>query len=594
MEQVTEQSVTLTIDGRSVSVPPGTLLIRAAERLGIEIPRFCDHPLLAPAGACRQCLVEITDAGNGRGFPKPQPSCTIPVADGMVVETASPAAAKAQAGILEFLLINHPLDCPVCDKGGECPLQNQSMEHGRGESRFHEPKRTWPKPIPISETILLDRERCVLCQRCTRFAAEIADEPTLVLLERGGHQQVGTADGRPFDSPYAGNVIDLCPVGALTSADYRFRSRPFDLVSTDSIAEHDACGAAIRVDHRGGVVVRRVARTDPEVNEEWITDRDRFGFHYLTAPERLTEPLVRVAGELRPATWPEAIAAAAGGLPTGATGVLTGGRITLEDAQAYAAFAREVLATDDIDFRARPVSEEESDFLRAVVRGSASVTYADLLAADVVALVALDPRAEAGTIDLRLIQARKRGVLVTTLPGRHTKGSPEQPERMTSGRGLTERSVVLVGERAAHTPGAIAEARRAAEAAGARIAWVPLRAGDRGALEAGCLPLEGGRDTGRMIAAARDGDLEALLLGGVPASDDLVEAARTAFTVCLELRRTAVTEVADVVLPVAPVTDKAGTFVTWEGRERPFPQVFDRPGSYADARVIASIRKVLS
>ena len=294
----TVKTVSLTIDGIQLSVPENTLVIRAAEQVGVQIPRFCDHPLLAPVGACRQCLVDIPDAGNGRGFPKPQASCTLPVAEGMVVNTqvTSEVADKAQQGIMEFLLINHPLDCPVCDKGGECPLQNQAMSNGRGESRFFESgglKRTFPKPINISAQVLLDRERCVLCARCTRFSAQIAGDPFIELLERGALQQVGIYEQEPYDSYFSGNAIQICPVGALTSAEYRFRSRPFDLVSTPSIAEHDACGSAIRVDHRRGKVMRRLAGNDPEVNEEWITDKDRFAFHYASAGDRLTYPQIR-------------------------------------------------------------------------------------------------------------------------------------------------------------------------------------------------------------------------------------------------------------------------------------------------------------
>ena len=321
----TVKTVSLTIDGIQLSVPENTLVIRAAEQVGVQIPRFCDHPLLAPVGACRQCLVDVPDAGNGRGFPKPQASCTLPVAEGMVVNTqvTSEVADKAQQGIMEFLLINHPLDCPVCDKGGECPLQNQAMSNGRGESRFFESgglKRTFPKPINISAQVLLDRERCVLCARCTRFSAQISGDPFIELLERGALQQVGIYEQEPYDSYFSGNAIQICPVGALTSAEYRFRSRPFDLVSTPSIAEHDACGSAIRVDHRRGKVMRRLAGNDPEVNEEWITDKDRFAFHYATAGDRLTYPQVRDRvedggdGQLRPASWTEAFAIAARGL----------------------------------------------------------------------------------------------------------------------------------------------------------------------------------------------------------------------------------------------------------------------------------------
>jgi NADH-quinone oxidoreductase subunit G len=375
--------VTLTIDGIEVSVPKDTLVIRAAEQVGVQIPRFCDHPLLDPVGACRQCLVEVPDAGNGRPMPKPQASCTLPVAPGMVVHTqaTSAVADKAQQGIMEFLLINHPLDCPVCDKGGECPLQNQAMSNGRGESRYVEAKRIYPKPINISAQVLLDRERCILCARCTRFSEQIAGDPFIALIERGALQQVGIYEKQPFESYFSGNTIQICPVGALTSADYRFRSRPFDLVSTPGVGELDACGAAIRVDHRRGKVMRRLSGADPEVNEEWITDKDRFAFRYATMPDRLIHPLVRDAetGEHRPASWTEAFAIAARGIrAAGGTGVLTGGRLTVEDSYAYSKFARVVLGTNDIDFRARAHSAEEAAFLAAKVALEGGVAPADL------------------------------------------------------------------------------------------------------------------------------------------------------------------------------------------------------------------------
>src|SRR5918912_1345121 len=324
-----EDLVTVTIDGLEISVPKGTLLIRAAEQLGISIPRFCDHPLLDPAGACRQCLVEVTDMGNGRGMPKPAASCTTTVMPGMVIKTqlTSVVADKAQQGVMELLLINHPLDCPICDKGGECPLQNQAMSNGRTDSRFVDTKRTFAKPIAISTQVLLDRERCVLCARCTRFSEQIAGDEFIDMLERGAAQQVGVAADKPFQSYFSGNTIQICPVGALTSAGYRFRSRPFDLVSTPGVGEHDACGSAIRIDHRRGRVMRRLAANDPEVNEEWICDKGRFGFRYAQQRDRLQTPLVRNAeGDLEPASWPEALQIVAQGLlaDRGRIGVLTG------------------------------------------------------------------------------------------------------------------------------------------------------------------------------------------------------------------------------------------------------------------------------
>ena len=275
---VPEGHVAFSIDGITMTAEKGTLIIRAAEQLGIEVPRFCDHPLLDPVAACRMCLVEI------EGMPKPQPACAIPVGDNMVVRTqrTSKIADDAQKGVMEFLLLNHPLDCPICDKGGECPLQNQAMTAGRPESRFEGRKRTFPKPINVSVQILLDRERCVSCARCTRFADEIAGDAFIDLLERGAQQQVGISEDTPFDSYFSGNTVQICPVGALTNARYRFRARPFDLVSVPTVCEHCASGCALRTDVRRGEVQRRLAADDPAVNEEWNCDKGRFAFPYLS------------------------------------------------------------------------------------------------------------------------------------------------------------------------------------------------------------------------------------------------------------------------------------------------------------------------
>ena len=517
--------VTVTIDGIQVSVPPNTLVIRAAEQVGVQVPRFCDHPLLAPVGACRQCLVDIPDAGNGKPIPKPQASCTLPVAPGMVVETqvTSKVADKAQQGVMEFLLINHPLDCPVCDKGGECPLQNQAMSNGRGETRFEGVKRTFPKPINLSAQVLLDRERCIVCQRCTRFTDEIAGDPFIEMVERGAQQQVGIAADAPFLSYFSGNTIQICPVGALTSAEYRFRSRPFDLVSTPGVAEHDACGAAIRVDHRRGKVMRRLAGNDPEVNEEWISDKDRFAFHYARQDDRITHPMIREDGELRPASWPEAFTVAARGLQAaGASAVLTGGRVTAEDAYAYAKFARVALGTNDIDFRARPHSAEEADFLASFVALNADVSYADLETASVVVLAGLEPEDEAATIFLRLRKASKNKTKIVALAPYSTRGLAKMNGRLIptapgaeaealaalANDGLTALDtggVILVGERLAQSHGALTAALELAKTTGARLAWVPRRAGDRGAVEAGCLPtlLPGGRPAADAVRSRR-------------------------------------------------------------------------------------------
>jgi len=390
--EIAVEIITLTIDGFEVSVPKGTLVIRAAEKLGIQIPRFCDHPLLDPVGACRQCLVEIEV--NGRKFPKPQASCTIPVEPGMIVNTqlTSAVADKAQQGVMELLLINHPLDCPVCDKGGECPLQNQAMSNGREESRFEGTKRTFEKPINISSQVLLDRERCILCARCTRFSEQIAGDPFITLNERGALQQVGIYEKEPFESYFSGNTVQICPVGALTGASYRFRARPFDLISTPSACEHCASGCDMRTDVRRGKTLRRLAGDDAAVNEEWNCDKGRWAFKYVNAKDRITTPLIRdESGQLREASWPEALALAAKGLKGNRSAVLVGGRATLEDAYGYSKFARIALKTNDIDFRSRVTSKEEKNFLASHVVGN-QVNYKTLIEQIMLFFLVLKPK----------------------------------------------------------------------------------------------------------------------------------------------------------------------------------------------------------
>jgi NADH-quinone oxidoreductase subunit G len=663
--EVPEGYVKLTIDGEEVIAPKGELIIRTAERLGTVIPRFCDHPLLDPAGACRQCLVEVEM--GGRPMPKPQASCTMTVADGMVVKTqlTSAVSDKAQQGVMELLLINHPLDCPICDKGGECPLQNQAMAHGRADSRFVDKKRTFPKPLPISSQVLLDRERCVLCQRCTRFSAQIAGDPFIELLERGAHQQIGTAEtadvldmasrttsGQPFQSYFSGNTIQICPVGALTSAAYRFRSRPFDLVSAPSVCEHCSSGCAERTDFRRGKVMRKLAGNDPDVNEEWLCDKGRFAFRYAEAEDRIRRPLVRDAsGELKEAPWTEALRIAAEGLAKArddrGVGVLTGGRLTLEDAYAYSKFARIALRTNDIDFRARAHSDEELDFLGGRVAGTTpenGVTFAALEKAPTVLCVAFEPEEEAPIVFLRLRKAaRKRSTKIVHLGQWNTPSV-----RKTSGEllacapggesaaidGLAEHapdlhaalsqegSVVLVGERAAEVPGLFAALHELSERTGAKIAWIPRRAGERGALEAGAaptllpggrlvadaaaraevesdwgvtLPAEPGRDTTGILAAAADGSLGGLVFGGVDPNDlpdpelALRALSRADFIVSLELRPSGVTEHADVVLPIAPDVEKSGSYLNWEGRRRAFDTTLENTGALPDCRVLDTL-----
>ena len=626
--------ITVVIDGFEVSVPKGTLVIRAAEKLGIQIPRFCDHPLLDPVGACRQCLVDIEI--NGRAFPKPQASCTIPVEPGMIVKTqlTSPVADKAQKGVMELLLVNHPLDCPVCDKGGECPLQNQAMSNGQGETRFEGVKRTFQKPINISSQVLLDRERCVLCARCTRFSLQIASDPFITLNERGALQQVGIYENQPFESYFSGNAVQICPVGALTGASYRFRARPFDLVSTPSACEHCASGCDMRTDVRRGKTLRRLAGDDALVNEEWNCDKGRWAFKYVTAVDRLTTPLVRnEAGELVSASWPEALAAAAKGLKAAKAAVLVGGRATYEDAYGYSKFARVALGTNDIDFRSRVTSDEEREFLAARVVGT-STTYTDIDRADQVLLVGFEPEEESPIVFLRLNkQVRKRALKVTAvatklsigvekLKGEFVKTSPGQEAAAIASQALTAKSVILVGERAGESAGALSAVGALADSTGAKIAWIPRRAGERGALEAGAignllpggrpvtdaaarvdistvwgtdsLPTHVGKSTAEIFAAVNSGEIGALLVGGVdPLDGDNSQAAlaalEKAFVVSLEIAPSAVTQRADVVLPVAAITEKSGSFLNWEGRPRSFDEAVQDSHNRSDLRILSMI-----
>ena len=626
----TEQAVemiTCVIDGFEVTVPKGTLVIRAAEKLGIQIPRFCDHPLLAPAGACRQCLVDIEI--NGRAFPKPQASCTIPVETGMIVKTqlTSEVADKAQKGIMELLLINHPLDCPVCDKGGECPLQNQAMSNGRSESRFEGVKRTFEKPVPISSQVLLDRERCVLCARCTRFSEQIAGDPFITLNERGALQQVGIYEDEPFDSYYSGNTVQICPVGALTGTSYRFRARPFDLVSTDSACEHCASGCAMRTDVRRGKTLRRLAGEDSTVNEEWNCDKGRWAFKYEVAKNRITTPLVRDAnGQLQEASWPEALAAAAKGLKESRAGVLVGGRATVEDAYGYSKFARVTLATNNIDFRSRVSSKEELDFLASV---PTSATYKDIDNADHVVLINFEPEDESPIVFLRIYkQVHKRSIKVTTIAALASRGSQKlkanliktaagsEVSAINSISGLTGKSVVLVGERAAETQGALSAVAKLVKESGAKLGWVPRRAGERGAIAAGALPnlLPGARPiedasarvdisaawsvdsvpttAGMSTEEIINSDLQAILIGGVDpmdiSSDAKVKLAKK-FIVSLEIRQSDITEIASVVLPVAAVVEKSGSFMDWQGKVRKFDAAVEQSLNRSDVRILSML-----
>jgi NADH-quinone oxidoreductase subunit G len=395
--------ITFTIDGREVRAPDGEWLLEAAKRGDIEVPYFCyERKLGPPVGACRMCMVEI------EGMPKLQVSCATPVKDGMVVHTQTDRVKHAQNAVVEFLLVNHPLDCPVCDKGGECPLQDISYGWGSGRSRFVEPKRNFPKPIALSPLVAIDRERCILCYRCVRFSQEVAEDYQLTFLDRGDHTFVGTFDGRPYVAPFSGNVIELCPVGALTSTAYRFRARPWDIENSGSVCTlcPSQCNIAFTV--RDERVERVLARENPEVDDGWLCDKGRFGYQAIHSEERITQPLIRDGGHLRPVTWERALETAVEGLHKAGAGsaALIGGATTNEEGYLLQRILREGLGSANVDSRRSGTLPAE--IARLLSRPELSASVADIDRAAVVLVIGSDPINESPIIDLRVRKAVRR------------------------------------------------------------------------------------------------------------------------------------------------------------------------------------------
>ncbi|HXF82917.1 MAG TPA: 2Fe-2S iron-sulfur cluster-binding protein, partial [bacterium] len=400
--------VTLTIDGRAVTVPAGTTVWQAARAAGVEIPIFCYHDRMPPLGACRMCLVQVERA------PKLVTSCTLEAAEGMVVHTQTAEVKAAQEAILEYLLINHPLDCPICDKGGECPLQDQTFRYGPGRSRFSEVKRDFAKPVSLGRVLVLDRERCILCWRCVRFGELIAGDDALKGFERGFRSEINTPFTQPVTSKFIGNTIAICPVGALTARSYRFVARPWDNQRVASVCTHCGVGCAVYFDVRDNTIVRTQARESRPVNDIWLCDLGFFGHGYVAHPDRLTQPLIRRDGGLAPASWEEALDLVARKLAAarpGRTALLAGARLTNEDAYVAARVFRTVVRTPHLDCRldTRPGSPSLD------VPWGLQVPIADLAAADVVLLVGCDLTEEYPVLWLRLKQAVDRGALLIAL-----------------------------------------------------------------------------------------------------------------------------------------------------------------------------------
>ena len=397
--------VNVTIDDQQVSVPKGTLIVEAAKQVGVDIPIFCYHPKMKPVGACRMCFVEIEK------MPRPQTACTTPVGEGMVVRTKTPTVKEAQESVLEFLLINHPLDCPICDKGGECPLQDNTFAYGPGASRYTEVKRRYEKPIAISEYIKLDRERCIMCYRCTRFASEIAGDEALTVLDRGSHSEIGLAPGRTFDSPFSGNTIELCPVGALTSDLYRFRARPWDIKNHPTVCTECPVGCNVTLTVRNNSIMRNLARENTPVDDGWLCDHGRFTYQYVSSEERLKQPMIRRDGKLEAVDWEEAIAYAGSKLreviqhhgPNSAAGLISE-RQSNEDMYLFQKLFRAVIGNNNVDSsldRHAPPAGGAYD--------AAWTSIADLEKAGVIVLLNVDPIKGQPIIDLRLKKAAALG-----------------------------------------------------------------------------------------------------------------------------------------------------------------------------------------
>jgi NADH-quinone oxidoreductase subunit G len=630
--------VTVTIDGREVQVKRGELLIKAAQQHGTYIPRFCWHERMKPVGMCRMCLVEVEGM---RGL---QISCATPVADGMVVRTQSDVVKSAQDGVLEFLLINHPLDCPVCDRGGECPLQDQTLAFGPGESRFVEEKRHFEKPIPISDLVLLDRERCIQCGRCTRFAAEVAGEPLIDFGGRGGLTEVITYPTEKFSSYFSGNTVQICPVGALTASPYRFRARPWDLQTVETSCQTCAVNCRGALESTSNRIVRLLGVDSEPVNHGWLCDKGRYGYEWVHSPNRVRAPMVRTGGALTEVSWPDALDAAADLLRRtidargpGAIGLLGGARGTNEDAFVWSRLAKEVLGTDNVD-------AQLADGLPAeVVLGLPRAVISDLDRARGIVLLGPDLREELPVLHLRVRRAAvDLGIPVVEIASRATgltrdaaavlRHAPGEAATIASalaralagdgtasGDGQVERAVAALDGREGPLVvvlgrQSLAELPDAVVAAAAALAQLPdvrflsaLRRGNvHGALDMGLAPgfgpgrvanrsAEKGLDAAGILEAAAAGDIETLVLLGVDLVRDFPDRqlvdralANVRFVIGVGAFATDATERADVFLPVSVWGEKSGTTTNLEGRVMRLARLVTPEGLTLDDWRIAS------
>lgn len=621
---MTTTLVNVTIDGKPVAVPKGTTVYTAAKQMGIDIPIFCYHDRMPPFGACRMCLVEVEK------MPKLQASCTLEASEGMVVRTQTQNAVEGREGIIEFLLINHPLDCPICDKGGECPLQDQAMEHGPGESRFYEEKRHFKKPIPLGPVLMLDRERCIVCARCTRFGDHIAGDHALEFIDRGFRTEVGTPDGGPAQSKFIGNTISICPVGALTSQVYRFRARPWDNLSTESTCTLCPVGCSMVLDSRDGEIMRTRAKENRAVNDVWMCDKGWFGYEFTSNPDRLRHPLIRRGDALEPAGWTEALQLIASKIKehkaSGRLGAIGGSPLTTEENYLFQQLMREGVGVPHVDYRVAmtdlsPTQEGIAPGMNMSIGDCEGLSYAILLGCDITE--------EFPVIWLRLKQALNRGAtclfvghfapevaqhltkIALHAPGKELEAIKHHLSDLTALATNGKKGAIFVGSQYLQTPhraAILAElSKLRSEIPNLSLNILDGRGNSVGARLAGMHPAFGplgipantvGLDTHAMLKTAADSGWDFLYVAGAnPARKmplDQWRAARSklGFLVVQDLFLTETALDADVVLPTLSFVEKRGSFINIEGRVQKLqPGKMIPDGIYADGEIFAMLAK---
>jgi NADH-quinone oxidoreductase subunit G len=630
MPRPERKTIQLTIDGREVEAIEGQMLVDAAKQGDVEIPYFCYEPKLGnPVGACRMCLVEV------EGIPKLQTSCSTPVKDGMVVHTQTDRVRHAQNAVVEFLLVNHPLDCPVCDKGGECPLQDITFGWGLGRSRFIEPKRHFQKPLALSPLVAIDRERCILCYRCVRFSQEVSEDYQLIFAERGAHTFVATHDGHPYVSPFSGNIIELCPVGALTSQPYRFRARPWDIEDGAGICTLCPSQCNVTFTVRDERVVRVLARDHEGVDDGWLCDKGRFAYQAFHVDERITRPLVRDGGELREVSWERALETAAGlGRHKGRVGALVGGQASNEEGYLLSRLMREALTSPDIDSRGQsgPHRPLPATLARALAAPALQASVTDIEYAHTVLVLGCEPRDDAPILDLRLRKGVRRNAVklavatprpsaldanATTIvryaPDDDDAFVAELDRALLGGGQASEAAealaallrdggediVILWGERIGAGAAArllrIAQRLHLADRPGAGLLQIPAGANGRGLREAGAVPDagpgyasldHGGRGAADIGDALEDGDLTALYLFQTDPMRDQPDRAlweRAMHSAALVVAHANVLteglrEHATVIFPAESHAEKEGTVVHPDGRLQRLRIAIAHPG----------------